>query len=516
MKSYLRILALLLIICTAAALFAACGTKTTEAQTGDDDDDDGYPENYPEHIKGLDFSEGGEKRTIRFVVSEGDHPAWARSIALRESDDPEYNVNAAVIERNKNVEKELGVIIELTDVYHMGAVNAPLEEIFASALDIYDVVSGFRYETIATTVAAAAGCYLDYSKIAKEENFLDPDAPYWDSNAYDELGYKGHHNWVTGDLAQSWVGTIYVAFVNQRIWGLYKDQIKEITGYSDIYDVVKNNKWTMDTLIELSKLCYVEKDGNGVPSEGDQLGYVGVAQTISNCEVDGLCAGCHVNYTKWVDGVPKMDFYNDRNVKFADKLYTLMTKSNAYTPPYDSDEHDPRLMFPKGDILCIVYWLNTVETEAFTEMKDDYYIVPCPMLDEEQAQTYGYSTSTHDGVSIYGIPYTCQGVDAATATLEAMGYWSLELTTPAYYEVALKNRYTRDLKSAEMIDLVRAGVYSDFAAIWSHRLGDLTWFIRQNCQARNLTSAMKTKARSWNTMMDRLLTSLDEVVEIQK
>ena len=121
MKTAVRFLALFLGVLMLAAVFASCGTKTTEAPIGGDDDDD-YPEDYPEQLKGLNFADGDTPREIRFLVAEGDSKAWARSIDVDPDDDLQYNVNAAVIERNTDVENELGVEIVIKKTVYMGAV----------------------------------------------------------------------------------------------------------------------------------------------------------------------------------------------------------------------------------------------------------------------------------------------------------------------------------------------------------------------------------------------------------
>lgn len=514
MKLTVRLLSLLLILCMTVAIFAACGAKTTEPQQGGDDDTDtDDDDDFPEHLKGVSFAD--DNRTIRFLVG-GDTESggyWERSIRISEDDDPDYNVNAAVIERNTNVEGTLKTKIEVTNKCGMQEMADVLQPILAGSLDTYDVVSGYQYFDIGLAFGDNSGSFIN---LKHTDSYIRYDQTYWDTNTFNTLAYKDAAYWITGDLSLTWTGTLLVTFVNKRLWSQFSTIIKEETGYTDIYDVVNNNKWTMTTLLNLTNRCFEDKDGDEKPSEGDIVGFCCADQDINCAEIDSLVAGCHINYSKYVDGVPKVDFYTERNQKFADLLYKLMNQSNAYTPKFDG-EHAPKHIFAEGNVLFLTHQLHDVEEEAFTNMTDDYYIIPCPMLDEAQVKEYGgYASSIFDSVSQYGIPSTCQYIDATSATLELMAYWSYKLVTPAYFDIALKNRYTRDTASADVIDKIRASVYTDFATLWSEQLGNITWFFRSNCQSRGMASALKAKQKSWSTNMENLLLELESSTAIEK
>ena len=49
-----------------------------------------------------------------------------------------------------------------------------------------------------------------------------------------------------------------------------------------------------------------------------------------------------------------------------------------------------------------------------------------------------------------------------SAITEAFAAESWRKVTPSYFDVALKNRYATDLHSAEMIDIIRAGITTDY------------------------------------------------------
>ena len=102
---------------------------------------------------------------------------------------------------------------------------------------------------------------------------------------------------------------------------------------------------------------------------------------------------------------------------------------------------------------------------------------------------------------------------AATATLEAMAFYSYKLVTPVYYDLMLKGRYTHvdvdSQKQAEIIDDIRDAKFTDFAMIWSNSLGNLTWFFRENCTSDSITTATKKQQTTWEAKMDDLLEDIE-------
>ena len=179
-------------------------------------------------------------------------------------------------------------------------------------------------------------------------------------------------------------------------------------------------------------------------------------------------------------------------------------------------------VFAEGNVLMMLDTLGAAE-EYLADMTDDYYIMPLPMFDRNQFQpdspTLGYKTQLADGVSQFAI-CTAAGVDripAITATMELMGYYSMKLVTPAYYDKALKERYTRNLEDAQIIDMIHAGIYADFAVLWSQKLDNVTWFARNNHTNINRITRLLKQQQDMKVMkLNLLLTQLEEAFYVEK
>jgi len=509
MRKLIRLLAFVLIIATVTIMAASCSEKKDDKKTTSSENTSGNiensgEENYPNQLGGVSFAD--DNPTIRFIVCGGDYNY--RSIAVDEDADPDFKVNAAVIRRNLQVEQELGVKIELTEKAEMQHLKEKLQNVLLSSLDLYDVVGAYQYFDMGFAFGEYTGKFVNYNTLEKDQNYIDVAQPYWDKETYDTLAYQGAAYWITGDLSQTWVGQLSVCYINQKIWGLMKDKVKSLTGYTDVYDVVKNGKWTMDVMSELIKAAYVDTNGNDKIDIDDQLGFASVNDNVNNGSPECLAAGCKFTYSKIVDGVPQLYFNTEHNVKFADKLVNLYIKCNIYTQKWEEGK-TPMDIFARGNTLCVVGWLNDAET-YLADMQDDYYIIPCPKLDENQD---GYSATIGDSVNQFGVLTSSPNLPATTATLELMAYYSHKFVTPAYYDETLKDRYTRDVKSAEMIDLIRNSIYSDFAALWSDQIGGVTWYLRENSSKRNIVSGFKSNEKKWTTTLSKLLDNLKSSTE---
>lgn len=76
-------------------------------------------------------------------------------------------------------------------------------------------------------------------------------------------------------------------------------------------------------------------------------------------------------------------------------------------------------------------------------MSDEYGMIPYPKFDEEQKE---YTNLIHNSGTMAGIPIAVPDdrFDMVTATLEAMASEQYRSVMQAFYELALKTKYSRD------------------------------------------------------------------------
>ncbi len=516
MKKSIRIFSLLMALLMLAACFAACGGKKNQTSgDGPGITEDAEILEFRERLGKLNF--GGE--TVSFIVAGGDDEMQddslqSRSIALFDTTDLSYAVDSAIVDRNAAVEKEIGVTIELKKVVAMGGLSGVLTTSLSTGIHEYDIVSGYQYFDVGLTIGEGSGNFLNYETLDEEENHLHLDQPYWDKYLYDSMTYQDCAFWVTGDLSQSWVGSVSVSFVNKTLWDKYADTIAKLApanGVSDIYEIVDKGLWTMDLIIEISKAIYSDDNDNDKIDLGDTVGYASYSPSLNTTMTDVLAAGAKINFSSMKNGVPAITFKNQRTNLFANTMYKLYTSSKALLLEWQ-DKYIVEL-FAEGKILMTPNWMTRAETDL-GEMTDIYLILPPPLLIAGDK----YSTQYGDNVSQYGIPYTTRDVadkvEVATATLETMAFYSKKLITPVYYDQMLKGRYTHvdadSQKQAEIIDMIRDSKYTDFAMIWSNKLGNVTWFFREHCTDSSIISAIESQEGAWSKLLDDVLIEIEE------
>ena len=81
---------------------------------------------------------------------------------------------------------------------------------------------------------------------------------------------------------------------------------------------------------------------------------------------------------------------------------------------------------------------------------------------------------------------------------------------PAYYETALKVKYSRDTESGEMIDLIHDNVSSDFACLYSNSISDIAHFFRNNIKStQDISSVFAKYEKIWTKTLDKLTEKLE-------
>ena len=197
---------------------------------------------------------------------------------------------------------------------------------------------------------------------------------------------------------------------------------------------------------------------------------------------------------------------NSTALSFADKLKELCQLPSTRVVSVTEQDWCPT-NFAAGNALFLVDKLMTAEYN-FREM-ENYAIIPAPKLDSNQPT---YLTTLHDGITILGIPssLTPDVLPAICATMEAMASGSYNNVTPAYYESALKVKYTRDEVAGEMIDLIRENVTTDFAFAYSHSVNDIAWYFRNNYKggSTQLKRNVNSNKQVWAGSIETIVTGL--------
>ncbi len=281
---------------------------------------------------------------------------------------------------------------------------------------------------------------MDY----KDLPHIDLDKPYWDKSVNNELMLGNMRYAAIGDLSISTHDLSYALLFN-------KNKITE-HGMDSPYDLVSSGKWTVDTMASMMEAATMDANGDGQWTRDDHYGYA--AHTKMTLPSFWIGAGFQ---TMALDdtGTPVLHVGDEAFVNFFEKVFQITYDNGSkYNGADRNDGQDvptpSRELFQEGKVLfidCSLFWVG-----ALRDMEMDFGIIPYPKRDEAQ-ENY------HARVSYYMppvLPATNKNLDMTGAVLELMNYLAKQEVTPAYYDVMLKGKVSRDEESVAMLDLIFA------------------------------------------------------------
>ncbi len=404
-------------------------------------------ENYPDTLPELDF----EGNTVT-IHSRGDDQAYLEIGIEEMTGEP---VNDAVYERNEMVSERLNIQLEPIRAEGWETYNNAIASLRASIMaadGAYDIIAGWSARIPSLSLE---GLLLDLQSLP----YLDLVQPWWNQSAVEELQIAEKLHFVTGNIAKTMTSAMFVFAFNQKLTADYE--------LENLYDVVKEKRWTIDYVYELSSAAYIDNDGDGTASIGDNYGL------ITSCinDADSFLQGCRVSMiSRDENGLPVLDVDTERMTTIVDKVYNLYWNNpgcRAHTSGLTE-----RTIFVEGRSLLVTAAMENIASEL-SEMEDDFGVLPYPMLDETQDE---YGTRVQDALSLWCVPIDAKNPEMSAAVLEALAAQSYRTVTPAYFDVALKNRYSRDEETAEMMDLIQDSALINFEQLYNESIGN-PWFV---------------------------------------
>lgn len=445
------------------AAFSCGSNDTPDDVTGNGEstsgsvDTEATRENTPDSLP-ADLNFNGE--TIRIAHRDG--TVYVQEVTAEATGDI---VDDAIYNRNRMVEERLNVKLESIpiDTDANKAATAVRTSIMSGS-DDYDIASLSQYSILPHAIE---GAYhnLDGNK------YIDLSQPWWWSDYMDILKIGDNATFfLSGDIALAGIQNMSCIFFNKRLF--------EEMGVSadDIYQMVLDGDWTYDELSKYVAMGYKDLDGNTTADETDAYGMF----VRANTEPDHFTytAG-NVMYTRDKDGIPSLNVNNEKFINYMSTLYDLYY-NNVGT--YVTKEETVMFnAFIEGRSLFLVN--RFVGANQLRDMQDEYGIIPFPKYDKSQAN---YGALLHDCSTIYAIPVTVVNkLDAVSATLEAMCAQSYRTVVPAYYEMALKVKYTSDSTAGEIVDMIKEAATTDFVYAYNYAMNDAGLVCRKMMNAKS-------------------------------
>ena len=502
-KKMIRFIAWAMVVATLAISFAACGESGTaeESKSGastsaSSNDPAAVVTEEETTVKLDDYG----REWIDADIPEANYGGYEFHVHTRgnveqyewKADDLNgTTLNDAIYRRNTAVEELLGVkIVTIAEGSWANYDSELLPKIKASITandGAYDLLAGYGN----VTSLATAGLLLNLNDL----QYIDFDKPWWSSSFNENTGINGKNYLAVGSLSLSMIYSMECIIFNTDI-------LSSTAGNSyNIYQTVKDGKWTLEEVETLSKQAWDDKNSNGVADKGDIVGFS--MEDVENL-VLGIFVGCGANLTTFTDNTPSFDNINTTKINdIIEAVNTLFWSSDGVASTATSS-----IAFGSGEALFNFRWLYWVQTKYAGEM-DDYGIVPLPKLNTEQENYY---TNVQAGMHMYCIPNDVSDKNQTSIITEALAAESYRSLVPAYYEVVLKTRYSQDAETSQMLDMMYDTVVFDFSYIWKNEVSYINSIINMmKNNSNSFSSSYKTLAKAAATQLKKLIETIDSL-----
>lgn len=215
----------------------------------------------------------------------------------------------------------------------------------------------------------------------------------------------------------------------------------------------------MDAMENSYKDAAKDLNGDSKMNEQDFYGFLGgrdVAMTFYQ-------GGDALLVDKDADDVPYIAFQSEHNFSLAQRIYELVTKTDLF---YDhhamgTDDAQYQKLFESNHGLY--FWMRLDSVSDMRASETEFGILPIPKFTEDQ-KSYHCIVSPHT-CSLLSVPSSVKDPERTGILLEALVAESKYTLMHAYYDVALKSKYSRDDESAEMLDIIFANRVFDLGEL---------------------------------------------------
>ena len=398
--------------------------------------------------------------------------------------------NDEVFERNQRIEDRFDTKIEAV------VVASPYTEVVTAVtagITAYDMLGFINFEAEIPITAKVLYNWFDIP-------VYNPDKPWHNELANSGSTINNKRYTDNSDLSISTLLYTYGMFFNYEIMENY--------GYTseDLYNLVFEGKWTIDKFTEIVAGIYEDTNGDGTHDPEDLHGY---AVTATGVNTHDVWLGALDLPTLTIINPPDeftIDLFSEKTIAAVEKVNKLYHETEgALFDKVSASWRDIPAHFAQGKIAMTQLYFGET-TESLTEMEDTYGILPLPKLDEAQE---GYYTNAWDQFTVFAVPLTMPEEDGSfIGTLyEAMCAESYKYVYPAYYDQALKSRYSAEPTTAQIIDLIMAGRKLDFTFQFGTEFNSLPYMLRDMVinNTANIASKFKKTEKSLNKKVVKVL-----------
>ena len=271
---------------------------------------------------------------------------------------------------------------------------------------------------------------------------------WWSKDLVDSCNINGHLYVLDGDISTHRLYYAFTMYFNKRIF----DEL----GIEYPYQLAIDGDWTFDAFAKLVKQGSKDLNGDGLTKvDDDQYGYY-TRDWFGPIQV--LYSGGQRIYTKDARGLPKLSINSPKTIDIYSKFFNLANSEDAFLQ-LDQVRMAKEDLFRAGRAMFADTDLGAAK--AMRSMSDDFGILPWPKFTKEDK----YATAINGHASLMIMPITVPDPDTSGMIIEALAAVGQMEVIPAFYDVSLKTKFSRDSESEAMIDIVKESIIYDLGYV---------------------------------------------------
>lgn len=478
----------ILLITAMLASMASCGGDAPASDTTAPDQSDSTTEAQANELSDNLPDKDMEGFVFSILHTDDTQLTWVNH-QLKADEENGDLVNDAVYRRNRYIEDRFNCTLDIQET--SSKPHSMLPGLVMSD-DSPDIVLVEGRQVISN---------LDYIADFNKLPHLNLEEDYWNPNASSIFDIGGKQLALAGNYILCYISSASCFMYNKELY-------EELQIGVNLYDLVKDGKWTTDKFYEIARKGVYDLNGDTKMDKNDRMGSLSLSlETYYGALLIG--AGFKFVLTDDEDYFQYNIGGNERMIDFMQDMLdrTIAEPYLYYTTATQPGAQDAEIRFENGQGLFFQNMLTYVDD--YRDMDVDFGIVPAPKLDEAQEQYY--SRAAVGEIAVLPRSLHADRTDNVGLLLEAMSFHSQNNLVQTYKEIMVKTKLTRDDDSAEMLDYVFNGITFDAGM---HLIGEINTTIMTNVYLNRkdvLASTIESVRRSFDSALKTISEKIDSV-----
>ena len=399
------------------------------------------------------------------------------------------SINDAVYERNHYVEEKYNVLI--TTEY--AQANTELPDRVLRAVATGDNTYSFIVErSLDLKSMWTSGSF--YNLAGRELKYLDLDKPWWNRDSLDAFTFGNVTQFASSDLLvldKSETGVV-----------LFSTVLQADNKLENYYELVENGTWTWEALVRNAEICEKDLDGDSVMTAVDQWGSCG-----NRAPGEYLYVGSGLKFAE-IDPAGRIytEVGTDDSIALMQEIHEIMIYPSFHAHSDYITDFSITGKFKANQIEFLYYSVKMAN--SLRDMDTNYGILPIPKYDEYQ--TRYYDLVMPDGDSILAVPISNDAPETTGFVLEALTAESYYTVYPAFFDVVMMGKCTRDPESRDMLKIIFNSRTYDTGLVQG--LGGFVGEYVTYAQKHHGNVAFTSLYMSYETVIDNSILSINKLI----